>query len=185
VTKNLSNQSFSSVSLNGAAKFFRGRDAQTSDRPVVGQDEHGRKAPVDSYAALIDFLKLGAAADVFMRPEPRQISLFAADGQALTAFRPAALEDQPPVFRAHTHQKPVRLCAVASVRLERALAFHAFTPDAEPTMLATTPESVNRSGLCYSRRPSNRSHGCPTHMRVWSLPRVFHTCGKNCGKSRK
>jgi hypothetical protein len=22
-------------------------------------------------------------------------------------------------------------------------------------------------------------------MRVWSLPKVFHTCGKNCGKSRR
>jgi len=73
VTKNLSNQSFSLVPLNGSAEFFRRRDAQTSDRPVVGQDEHGRKAPVDPYAAFIDFLKLGAAADVFMRPEPRQI----------------------------------------------------------------------------------------------------------------
>ena len=25
----------------------------------------------------------------------------------------------------------------------------------------------------------------PQAMRVWSLPRVFHTCGKNCGNSRK
>jgi hypothetical protein len=22
-------------------------------------------------------------------------------------------------------------------------------------------------------------------MRLWSLPKVFHTCGKNCGKSTK
>ena len=148
MTKNLSNQSFSPVSLNGSAELLRRGDAQTPDPAVVGQDEHGRKAPVDSHAAFIDFLKLGAAADVFMRPEPRQISLFAADGQALAALRPAAFEHQPPVFRAHPHQKPVRLRPVASVRLERALTFHAFTPDAEPTMLATSPESVNRSGLC-------------------------------------
>jgi len=174
VTKNLSNQSFSLVPLNGSAEFFRRRDAQTSDRPVVGQDEHGRKAPVDPYAAFIDFLKLGAAADVFMRPEPRQISLFAADGQALAAFRPAALQHQPPVFRAHTDQKPVRLCAVASVRLERADTFHAFTPDAEPTMLATTPESVNRSGLCYSRRPSNQSRVPHAHARLVSSQSFPH-----------
>ena len=161
MTENLSNQSFSSVSLNGSAELFRRRDAQTSDRAVVGQDEHGCEAPVDPDAAFIDFLKLGAAADAFMRPEPRQISLFAADGQALTAFRPAAFEHQPPVFRAHSHQKPVRLCPVAVIRLERALPFHAFTPDDEPTMLATASESVNRSGLCYSRPPSNRSHGRP------------------------
>ena len=160
-TENLSYQSFSSVSLNGSAKLFRRRDAQTSDRAVVGQDEHGRVAPVDPGAALIDFLKLGAAANAFMRPEPRQMSLFAADGQALAAFRPAALEHQPPVLRAHPHQKSVRLRPVAGVRLERALPFHAFTPDDEPTMLATASESVNRSGLCYSRRPSRRSHGRP------------------------
>jgi hypothetical protein len=72
-TENLSYQSFSSVSLNGSTELFRRRDAQTSDRALVGQDEHGRVAPVNSGAAFIDFLKLGAAADAFMRPEPRQL----------------------------------------------------------------------------------------------------------------
>src|SRR5437870_6952028 len=65
-TENLSYQSFSSVSLNGSAELFRRRDAQTSDRTVVGQDEHGRVAPMNPGAAFIDFLKLGAAADAFM-----------------------------------------------------------------------------------------------------------------------
>jgi hypothetical protein len=51
----------------------------------------------------------------------------------------------------------VRLRAMAIVRLERALPFHASTPDGEPTMLATAPESVNRSGLCYSFGPSETS----------------------------
>jgi hypothetical protein len=68
----------------------------------------------------------------------------------------------------------VRLCAVASVRLERADTFHAFTPDAEPTMLATTPESVNRSGLCYSRRPSNRSRVPHAHARLVSSQSFPH-----------
>ena len=136
-TENLSYQSFSSVSLNSPTELFRRRDAQTSDVAVVGQDEHGRVAPVNPGAAFIDFLKLGAAADAFVRPEPRQLYLFAADGQAFAAFRPAAFEHQPPVFRAHPHEKPVRLRPVAGVRLERALPFHAFTPDGEPTMLAT------------------------------------------------
>jgi len=136
-TENLSYQSFSSVPLNGSAELFRRRDAQTSDRAVVGQDEHGRVAPMNSGAAFIDFLKLGAAADTFVRPEPRQMGLFAADGQAFAAFRPATFEHQPPVFRAHSHKKPVRLRPMAGVRLERALPFHAFTPDGEPSMLAT------------------------------------------------
>lgn len=129
-TENLSYQSFSSVSLNGSAELFRRRDAQASDLAVVGQDEHGRVAPVNPGAAFIDFLKLGAAADAFVRPEPRQMYLFAADSQALAALRPAAFEHQPPVLRAHPHKKPVRLRPVAVVRLERALPFHSFTPDA-------------------------------------------------------
>jgi len=79
---------------------------------------------VDPDAAFIDFLKLGAAADAFMRPEPRQISLFAADGQALAAFRASALEDQSPVLCAHAHEKPVGPPTVAVVRLERALSLH-------------------------------------------------------------
>src|SRR6185503_20007656 len=73
VTKNLSNQSFSPVSLNRSAELLRRRDAQPSDRAIVGQYEHSRKAPVDPDAAFIDVLKLGAAANAFMRPEPRQI----------------------------------------------------------------------------------------------------------------
>ena len=161
VTENLSNQSFSSIPLNRPAELFRRRNAQTSDRAVVGQDEHGRKPTVDSGAAVIDFLKLGAAPDAFMGPESRHRSLFAADGQAFAAFRPAAFEYEPPVFRTHTHEKPMGLRPTAVVRLERALPFHAFTPDGEPPMLATVHERVNRSGLCYNRRPSNQSHGRP------------------------
>src|ERR1700733_3729345 len=38
--------------------------------------------------------------------------------------------------------------------------------------------------LCYSRRPSRLASVPSDHMRVWSLPEVFHTCGKNCGKSQ-
>ena len=169
-SENLSYQSFSSVSLNGSAELFRRRDAQASDRAVVGQDEHGCVAPVNPGAALIDFLKLGAAADAFVRPKPRQRCLFAADGQALAALRPAAFEHQPPVFGAHPHQKPVRFRPVAGVRLERTLPFHAFTPDGEPTMLATASESVNRSGLCYSRRPSNRSRERPNSCTFGLFP---------------
>ena len=50
--------------------------------------------------------------------------LLAADGQALAAFRAAAFEHQPPIFRAHTHQETVRFGAVAGVGLKRTLAFH-------------------------------------------------------------
>ena len=36
-TKNLSNQSFGSISLNGAAEFFCRRDSKPSDAPLVGK----------------------------------------------------------------------------------------------------------------------------------------------------
>jgi hypothetical protein len=79
----------------------------------------------------------------------------------------------------------VRLRPMAVVWLERAHTFHVFTPDDEPTILATGPKGVNRTGLCYSPRPSGRSRGRPKAVHVWSLPKVFHTCGKSCGKSRE
>lgn len=72
--ENLSNQSFSSVSLNSSAELFRSCDAQTSYRALVGKDEHRREPPVDAGAAFVDFLKLGAPPDVFVRPEPRQVT---------------------------------------------------------------------------------------------------------------
>ena len=73
-TENLSNQSFSSVSLNRSAELFRSCDAQTSHRALVGKDEYSREPSVDTDAAFVDVLKLGAAADVFVRPEPRQVT---------------------------------------------------------------------------------------------------------------
>ena len=72
-TENLSNQSFSPVSLNGSAELFRRRDAETSYRALVGEDEHCRVAPMDPGAAFIHFLKLGTAPDALVRPEPRQV----------------------------------------------------------------------------------------------------------------
>jgi hypothetical protein len=72
-TENLSYQSFSPVSLNGSAELFRCRDAQTSYRALVGEDEDRRVAPMDAGAAFIDFLKLGTPPDALVRPEPRQV----------------------------------------------------------------------------------------------------------------
>jgi len=76
MTENLSNQSLGPISLNRAAELLRGRDAQAADRPVVGQDECRGEAPVDPDAALINVLKFGASADPFVRPKPRQISVY-------------------------------------------------------------------------------------------------------------
>ena len=73
-TENLSNQSFSSVSCNRSAELFRSCDAKASHRTLVGKDEYGCEAPVDACAPLVDFLKLGAAPDTLVRPEPRQVT---------------------------------------------------------------------------------------------------------------
>ena len=72
-TENLSYQSFSPVSYNSSAELFRSCDAKASHRTLVGKDEYGCEAPVDACAPLVDFLKLGAAPDVLVRPEPRQV----------------------------------------------------------------------------------------------------------------
>src|SRR5690349_9524978 len=51
-------------------------------------------------------------------------ALFAADSQTLAAFRAAALENEPAVFRGHANEKAVRLTATTSIWLERALTLH-------------------------------------------------------------
>ena len=60
-TENLSNQSFSSVSLNRAAELLRRRDAQPADRAAGWRGRTGCVAAVDPDAAFVNLLKLGAA----------------------------------------------------------------------------------------------------------------------------
>ena len=72
-TENLSYQSFSPVSYNSSAELFRSCDAQTSNRALIGKDEYRGEAPGNACAPLVDFLKLGAAPDTLVRPEPRQV----------------------------------------------------------------------------------------------------------------
>ena len=73
-TKNLSYQSFSPVSYNSSAELFRSCDAETSNRALIGKDEYGGESPRDARAPFVDFLKLGAAPDTLVRPEPRQVT---------------------------------------------------------------------------------------------------------------
>jgi hypothetical protein len=63
-------------------------------------------------------------------------NLLAADCQAFAAFRAAAFQHQPPVFRAHPHQEPVCFGAMAIIWLKRALTLHWSPLKVEPTMLA-------------------------------------------------
>ena len=73
-TENLSYQSFSPVSYNSSAELFRSCDAQPSNRALIGKDEYRGEAPRNACASLVDFLKLGAAPDALVRPEPGQVT---------------------------------------------------------------------------------------------------------------
>ena len=64
-TKNLSNQSLSSVALDSAAEFSCRRNPQPSDRALVWQDEQRAVAAMDPCASLIHVLKLCSAANPF------------------------------------------------------------------------------------------------------------------------
>jgi len=74
-TKNLSNQSFSSISLNGSAKLPGGRNAQASYPLVVSQDEDRAVPAVDAGAPFVHLLKFGTTANPFGRPESQDYSL--------------------------------------------------------------------------------------------------------------
>jgi hypothetical protein len=74
-TKDLSNQSFSSISLNRAADLPRRRNPEPSHTPIVGQDEDRAIAAVDSNPPLVDLLELSTPADVFGWTESQSYSL--------------------------------------------------------------------------------------------------------------
>jgi hypothetical protein len=68
-TENLSNQAFRSISLNRPPQAPGGGDPQPADRQLVRQNEQSGKAPVNPGATLVNLLKFGATADVFVSPE--------------------------------------------------------------------------------------------------------------------
>ena len=114
-TEDLSNQSFRSISLNRPSELAGRRNPQPSDAAAVGQEEHGAVPAMDSGATLVDLFELRAPANALVWAE---LQLFAADRQAFSAFGAAALQHQAAVFGAHSHQKPMRLLAVARVGLK-------------------------------------------------------------------
>ena len=74
-TKDLSNQSFSSISLDRSADLPGGRDAKPSHSTLVGEQKHRAVAAVDANAALVHLLELGPAADVLGWTESQSYSL--------------------------------------------------------------------------------------------------------------
>ena len=112
-TENLSNQSFSSISLDRAAQLpasprcpagrsssagWAGRTACSSGR---GPGRRARRSRWNSARRRMCSLRRGTG----RRPA---LVLFAADRQALAALGAAALQHQTAVLGAHPHQEPVR-----------------------------------------------------------------------------
>jgi hypothetical protein len=90
-TKNLSNQSLSSIPSDRSSQLSGCGDPESAVRQGVRQRKHRAEPSADPGSALIDELKLSAAANALARPEARQTDLLAADGQALATFGAAAL----------------------------------------------------------------------------------------------
>jgi hypothetical protein len=71
-TESLSNETFSSISLDGSTNPLRRRNPKPADWCPVGQYEQGRQAAMNPDATFIHPLELRAPADVFVRPEAHQ-----------------------------------------------------------------------------------------------------------------
>jgi hypothetical protein len=68
-TEDLSNQTFSTISLDRATQLPGRRDTQSADIELVGQNEHRGKAAMDSGAVLVHLPEFGAAANPLGRTE--------------------------------------------------------------------------------------------------------------------
>lgn len=84
-TKNLSNQSFRSVSLDRATQLFRGGNTQPTDGALVCQEEHGAIPAMNPKATAVDLLKFHSAANAFGWSEFQSYSLL-----TVRRFRPLA-----------------------------------------------------------------------------------------------
>ena len=68
-TEDLSNQTFSTVSLDRATQLPGRRDAQSADIELVGQDEQRGKAALDPGPVLVHLPEFGAPANPLGRTE--------------------------------------------------------------------------------------------------------------------
>jgi hypothetical protein len=67
-TENLSNQSFSSISLDRAAQFPGGGDSEPANGQAVREREQRQIAAVCLYAAIVNLLILGVPTYTFVWP---------------------------------------------------------------------------------------------------------------------
>jgi hypothetical protein len=74
-TENLSNQSFSSIPLDGASKLPGGGNAKPSHREVVRGHEQHAVAAVDADSVFVYVLKFDAPADPFVATKSHRLQL--------------------------------------------------------------------------------------------------------------
>ena len=69
-TENLSNQSFSSISLDRAPQFLGGRDAEPAEVSIAGKDKYREVTPAYAGATIVNLLEISATTNVLVTPEP-------------------------------------------------------------------------------------------------------------------
>jgi hypothetical protein len=73
-TENLSYQSFSTISPDGATQLASGCDPEPAHVEVVGQDEDRAVAAVDADSVLVRSLEVGSAPNPFTRPKSKLVT---------------------------------------------------------------------------------------------------------------
>ena len=105
-------------------------------------------------------------------------------GEPFPALRAAPLEHEPAILGAHADEKTMRPLPPARIWLERAFTFHGASLDWKRTVnvseripgVSIEPRCATVCVLSWTVLAGT------SFMSVRSLPKVFHTCGKNCGK---
>ena len=181
--EDLSNQSFSPVSVNRVAELPRRDDTKPNPRRRAGRIEQREKSGRDARARVEDPAELAAPSHPLRLAERvrRQgcAKLARRDREALPPLGPAALQHQTAVLGRHPRQKPVGLLTAAAVWLESTL--HDLEPlhvdgnnSEKPRYYRPIRPTVNVREVCYSPLPATS---------IGSPPEVFHNCGKKCGKA--
>jgi hypothetical protein len=103
--KNLSNQSFSAISDNGAPQLSGDRYAQASYRALVRKQKHRGITPVNPAAALVHALELRASPNPLIAAEARQ-NYSELTVRRLRPFARRRLSTRRPFFVAMRTRKP-------------------------------------------------------------------------------
>jgi hypothetical protein len=129
-TEDLSNQSFSFVSLDRSTQLLRRGDTQPTRLEAVLEQKNRAVPAPDLRTAIVNLTKISASADSLAwakigHSASLKLLLFARNGQLLAALCAAPLQHQAAVLRAHSDEKTVRAGSTTGIGLKRALSLHA------------------------------------------------------------